>query len=45
MLGAVSRFLKFPYELYKASIEKNVKAKFVELNLKAFNQGRKLVKK
>ena len=45
MLGAVSRFLKFPLELYKASIEKNVKAKFVELNLKAFNQGRKLVKK
>ena len=45
MLGAVSRFLKFPLDLYKASIEKNVKAKFVELNLKAFNQGRKLVKK
>jgi len=45
MLGALSRFIKFPYELYKASIEKNVKAKFVELNLKAFEQGRKLVKK
>jgi len=45
MLGAASRFLKFPYELYKAAIEKNVKAKFVELNLKAFEQGRKLVKK
>jgi len=45
MLGAVSRFLKFPLDLYKASIEKNVKTKFVELNLKAFNQGRKLVKK
>jgi len=45
MLGAASRFLKFPYELYKAAIEKNVKTKFVELNLKAFEQGRKLVKK
>jgi indolepyruvate ferredoxin oxidoreductase, beta subunit len=45
MLGAVSRFLKFPLDLYKASIEKNVKAKFVELNIKAFDQGRKLVKK
>jgi indolepyruvate ferredoxin oxidoreductase beta subunit len=45
MLGAASRFLKFPLDLYKASIEKNVKAKFVELNLKAFNQGKKLVKK
>lgn len=45
MLGAVSRFLKFPLDLYKASIEKNVKAKFVELNLKAFGEGRKLVKK
>ncbi len=45
MLGATSRFLKFPLELYKASIEKNVKAKFVELNLKAFTEGRKLVKK
>ena len=28
MLGAASRFLKFPYELYKAAIEKNVKTKF-----------------
>jgi len=45
MLGAASRFLKFPYELYKAAIEKNVKTKFVELNLKAFEHGRKLVKK
>jgi len=45
MLGALSRFIKFPYELYKASIEKNVKQKFVELNLKAFEQGRKLAKK
>ena len=45
MLGATSRFLKFPLDLYKASIEKNVKAKFIELNLKAFQQGRKLVKK
>jgi indolepyruvate ferredoxin oxidoreductase beta subunit len=45
MLGALSRFLKFPFELYKSAIEKSVKAKFVELNLKAFNQGRKLVKK
>jgi indolepyruvate ferredoxin oxidoreductase beta subunit len=45
MLGALSKFLKFPFELYKASIEKNVKAKFVELNLKAFEQGKKLAKK
>lgn len=45
MLGAASRFLKFPLELYQLAIEKNVKAKFVELNLKAFEQGRKMVKK
>lgn len=45
MLGALSKFLKFPFELYKAAIEKNVKAKFVELNLKAFDLGKKLAKK
>ncbi|MCX7785615.1 MAG: indolepyruvate oxidoreductase subunit beta, partial [candidate division WOR-3 bacterium] len=33
MLGALSRFLKFPQELYHQSIERNVKAKFVDLNL------------
>lgn len=45
MLGAISRFLKFPLDLYQTSIEKNIKAKFVELNLKAFAEGRKIVKK
>lgn len=45
MLGALSRFLKFPYEVYESAIKKYVKAKFVDLNLKAFNLGKKLSKK
>jgi indolepyruvate ferredoxin oxidoreductase beta subunit len=45
MLGALSRFLKFPFELYKTAIEKNIKAKFVELNIKAFEIGKKLARK
>ncbi|MEO0091351.1 MAG: indolepyruvate oxidoreductase subunit beta [candidate division WOR-3 bacterium] len=45
MLGALSRFLKFPQELYRESIARNVKAKFVDLNLKAFDEGRRLLKK
>lgn len=45
MLGALSRFLKFPYEIYEAAIRKNVKAKFIDLNLKAFKLGKKLSKK
>ncbi len=45
MLGALSRFLKFPYEIYETAIRKNVQAKFVDLNLKAFRLGRKMSKK
>ncbi|MEO0083094.1 MAG: indolepyruvate oxidoreductase subunit beta [candidate division WOR-3 bacterium] len=45
MLGALSCFLKFPLELYFSAIQQNIKAKFVELNLKAFEQGRTLIKK
>lgn len=43
MLGALSRFLNFPLELYQQSIARNVKAKFVELNLRAFDHGRNLI--
>lgn len=45
MLGALSRFLRFPNEYYEQAIQENVKAKFVELNLKAFKLGKKLIKK
>ncbi len=45
MLGSLSHFLKFPFELYKTAIEKNIKAKFVELNIKAFEIGKKLARK
>jgi indolepyruvate ferredoxin oxidoreductase beta subunit len=45
MLGALSKFLKFPYDIYKAAIERNIKPKYVELNLKAFAIGKKIAKK
>ncbi|MBS4015695.1 MAG: indolepyruvate oxidoreductase subunit beta [Candidatus Latescibacteria bacterium] len=45
MLGALSRFLRFPYENYEQAIKENIKPKFVDLNLKAFKLGKKLIKK
>lgn len=45
MLGALSRFLRFPYENYEQAIRENIKPKFVDLNLKAFKLGKKLIKK
>jgi indolepyruvate ferredoxin oxidoreductase beta subunit len=42
MLGAVSCFLEFPEEAYLQAIKRLVKPKVVELNLKAFAEGRAL---
>jgi len=42
MLGAVSRFLEFPPDTYKAAIRNTVKPQAVELNLTAFDAGRAL---
>jgi indolepyruvate ferredoxin oxidoreductase beta subunit len=42
MLGAVSNCLEFPADAFRAAIGAMVKPKAVELNLKAFEAGRKL---
>jgi len=42
MLGAISCLLDFPEDAYHQSIQRLVKPKFVELNLKAFAEGRTL---
>lgn len=43
MLGAVSKFLDFPQNLYRQVISVSVKPQFVELNLKAFAAGLELI--
>jgi indolepyruvate ferredoxin oxidoreductase beta subunit len=43
MLGALSRLLDIPEPAFEQAIRENVKAKFVDLNLKAFAEGKKLV--
>jgi indolepyruvate ferredoxin oxidoreductase beta subunit len=42
MLGAISCFLEFPEEAYRQAITRLVKPKTVDLNLKAFAEGRAL---
>lgn len=42
MLGAISCFLEFPEEAYRQALTRLVKPKVVELNLKAFAEGRVL---
>jgi indolepyruvate ferredoxin oxidoreductase beta subunit len=42
MLGAISCFLEFPEEAYRQAITRLVKPKTVNLNLKAFAEGRAL---
>jgi indolepyruvate ferredoxin oxidoreductase beta subunit len=44
MLGALSRLLKIPEAVFEETIRRSVKAKFVELNLKAFQEGRRLLR-
>ncbi|MCK5832492.1 indolepyruvate oxidoreductase subunit beta [bacterium] len=41
LLGALSSFLPFEMDLWKQAIENGVPPKFVEMNLKAFDLGRK----
>jgi indolepyruvate ferredoxin oxidoreductase beta subunit len=43
MLGALSTMLAIPQETFEETIRQSVKPKFVDLNLKAFAEGRKLV--
>jgi len=42
MLGAISVYLDFPEQAYRDAIQRLVKPKVVDLNLKAFAQGRAL---
>ena len=44
MLGAISCLLDFPEDAYRQAITRLVKPKVVELNLKAFSEGRVLCK-
>ncbi len=41
LLGALSKGLDMPLEVWKEAIKVSVKSKFVELNIKAFEAGRK----
>jgi len=42
LLGIVSNYLPFETDLWVEVIKKRVKARFVDINLKAFNRGRKV---
>ncbi len=42
LLGGVSTHLEFPQSLWEEVIRSRVKAKFVDINLKAFARGRKM---
>ena len=44
MLGALSRLLSIPESVFEDVIRQSVKAKLVDLNLRAFQAGRKLLK-
>lgn len=43
IMGAVSTCLNLPIEAWQESIRSTVKSKYVEINLKAFDIGRKLI--
>lgn len=45
MLGVLSNYLDFSVDQWGAAIRSNVKEKFVEMNLKAFSNGRELLSK
>jgi len=45
LLGIVSTRLDFPVETWEAVLKERVKAKFVDINLKAFARGRELAEK
>jgi indolepyruvate ferredoxin oxidoreductase beta subunit len=43
LLGVLSRFLRLKETYWRDAIKKNVKERFVELNIQAFSRGRELV--
>jgi indolepyruvate ferredoxin oxidoreductase, beta subunit len=42
LLGMMSKFLDIPAEVYETVLKSSLKPKLVDINLKAFNQGRAL---
>ncbi len=42
LLGVLSQFLEFKNESWEQAIQQNVKAKFIDLNITAFNKGKEL---
>jgi indolepyruvate ferredoxin oxidoreductase beta subunit len=44
LLGGLANFLDFKPESWHTAIRKNVKEKFVDLNITAFDQGRRMLK-
>jgi indolepyruvate ferredoxin oxidoreductase beta subunit len=43
LLGALSNFIPFDYKIWVSAINVNVPREAVEVNIEAFNQGRKLI--
>jgi len=43
-LGVLSKFLDIPEQTYETVLKENLKPKLVDINLKAFQEGRSLVK-
>ena len=41
-LGVMSKFLDIPAEVYEQTLKESLKPKLVDINLKAFNEGRSL---
>lgn len=42
LLGVLSKFLKFKQKSWEQAIKNNVKEKFIELNISAFNKGKSI---
>jgi len=43
LLGALSNFIPFNYKSWVSAIERSVPKEAVEVNIEAFNQGKKLI--
>jgi len=43
MIGALSKVLDIKEDVWKRAIEKYIKPKYIELNMKAFERGKDIV--
>jgi len=43
LLGVLSKFLRFEKKSWREAIRRNVKEKFVDLNITAFNRGKDII--